>query len=85
MEELIFIIVPIFTALITARMFRYKIGKIDVGVAIIASAVIWLLGPRCLCTDPSDRLVGSFFFAIAFGVGIFFLSLIACFGWKCIH
>jgi hypothetical protein len=85
MEELIFITVPIFTALIAARIFRRKIGKIDVGVAIIASAVIWFFGPRCLCTDPGDRLVGAFLFAIVFGGGIFFLSLIACFGWKCIH
>jgi len=89
MEEFIVIAVPIFsvliTALIAALIFKRKITRIDVGVAIAAGMVNWLFGPRCLCIDMHDTLVGSLYFAIFFGVVVFCLFLAACFIWKRIH
>jgi hypothetical protein len=85
MEALIFALVPILSALVTARLFRHKIARIDMGVAMMAGMVSWLLGPRCMCSDIGDMLAGSLLFTSAFGVGVFLLFLAVCFVWKHIH
>ena len=82
MEALIFAIVPIPFALVTARIFRHKIARVDMGVAMMAGMVSWLLAPRCMCSDIGDMLAGSLLFASVFGVGVFLLFLAVCFAWK---
>lgn len=67
MEELIWIVIPVLSALITARLLG-RVTRTHVIFAIVAGGVGWALGPRCLCTDAHDLFVGSFLFAAVFGV-----------------
>jgi len=85
-EDFIFLITPIFAAMITALMFALifgrKVTRIDAGVAIMAGMVSFLFGPRCLCIGIHDTIIGALYFSGAFGVGVFLLFLAACFAWK---
>lgn len=84
MEGLIFTIVPMLSVLIATRIFRHRITKIDVCVAVMAG-IVGFFGPRCMCTDIRERLSGAFIFSILFGVGVFLLFSAVCFGWECIR